>query len=123
MIFIELHNLQFHAFHGVYAGERKTGGPFEVSLTVGFDEGGRSFDDLPDTINYETVLAIVKEHMHAPASLLEKVARGILLDLQKKFPFILEINISIYKLEPPIENFQGKVGVTLKFSSPSTSRS
>ena len=34
---VELSRLLFHAFHGVHEEENRTGGDFEVDLTVYFD--------------------------------------------------------------------------------------
>lgn len=113
MIFIELQQLRFHAFHGLYEGEKKTGGPFEVSVKVGYEERISSFDRLDDTINYEEIFSIVKQHMQVATPLLEKVAQNILNKIKQRFPFTKEITISLYKLEAPIQNFEGRVGVTI----------
>ncbi len=113
MVVIELQNVQFQAFHGLYEGEEKTGGPYEVNVKVMYEEGDTSFDDLRTTINYVDIFDIVKQRMQVPTPLLEKVAQGIMRKIRHQFPFVEEIAISIYKLEPPIINFQGKIGVTL----------
>src|SRR5882757_9838405 len=102
MIFIELQQLRFHAFHGVYEGEKKTGGPFEVSVKVGYEERISSFDRLDDTISYEEIFSIVKQNMEVATPLLEKVAQNILNKIRQRFPFAKELSISIYKLEAPI---------------------
>ena len=114
MVFIELNNLKFHAFHGVYEGEKKTGGPFEVSIKVGYEERINSFDRLDDTINYEEIFSIVKQYMQVATPLLEKVAQNILNKIRQRFPFTKELTVSIYKLEAPIQNFQGRVGITVE---------
>jgi dihydroneopterin aldolase len=113
MVSIELHNIRLHAYHGLYAGEEKTGSPYEVSLTVTYDEGDVKFDDLRHTINYVDVFEIVKQRMKIATPLLEKVAEGIIHQLKHQYPFAIEATVSIYKLEPPIENIQGKLGVTM----------
>lgn len=113
MVTIELQNIRLHAFHGLYAGEEKTGSPYEVSVKVVYNENGSQFDNLENTVNYVTVFEIIKERMSIPTPLLEKVATGIIDQIKHRFPFTVEILVSILKLEPPIENFQGKIGVTI----------
>jgi dihydroneopterin aldolase len=113
MVSIELHNIRLHAYHGLYDGEEKTGSPYEVSLKVTYDEGDVKFDHLKHTINYVEVFEIVKQRMKVPTPLLEKLAEDIIRTLKLQYPFATEVVISIYKLEPPIENIQGKLGVTM----------
>lgn len=113
MVTIELQNIRLHAFHGVYEGEKKTGSPYDVSVKVIYEEGSAQFDNLENTINYVAVFGIIKERMNIPLPLLEKVALGIIEEIKHRWPFAVEIMVSIYKLEPPIENFQGKIGVSI----------
>src|SRR5688572_7827400 len=113
MTTIELHNIRLHAFHGIYEGEKKTGSPYEVSVKVIYDEGRSQFDNLENTINYVEVFAILKQRMQVPLPLLEQVALGIVGEIKQRWPFAVDIMVSVYKLEPPIENFQGKLGVTI----------
>lgn len=114
MISIELKNIQVNAFHGLNEGEEKIGSSYEVDLQVTYDEGLMKFDELKSTINYEELFNIVKQRMQVATPLLEKVADGIIRRIKHQYSFIKEAKISIYKLQPPIENFQGKVGVTMR---------
>lgn len=114
MVSIELHNLRLHAYHGLYPGEEKTGSAYEVNIKVSYDEGAAQFDDIRNTINYVEVFEIVKSRMAVPTPLLEKVAEGIIRRIKHQYPFSTEVVISIYKLEPPIENIQGKIGITMR---------
>lgn len=113
MVSIEIRNLILHAYHGVYEDEHKTGSAYEVNLEVNFDENGREFESLEDTINYEDLLDIVKQRMMVRNTLLEKVADGIIRKIKHQCPRALEIRLSIYKLQPPVENFHGRLGVTM----------
>jgi dihydroneopterin aldolase len=51
--------------------------------------------------------------MSEPTPLLEKVAKQILDDIHENFTVIRFSRISIYKLQPPIPQFQGRVGVEM----------
>jgi dihydroneopterin aldolase len=113
MVVIELNQVRLHAFHGVYEGEKLTGSNYEVNVRVAYEEGDTTFDDLKNTINYVEILEIVKQRMRIPTGLLEKVADGIIRKIRHQYAFTREISITIYKLEAPVENFQGKIGVTL----------
>ena len=114
MVTIHLHNLLMHAHHGVYKEEEKIGTNYEVNVDVKFDEESGKFERIEDTINYEELYGIVKKKMMAPTPLLEQVCEGIIRKIKHEYAAVREITISIYKLEAPIPNFQGKVGVTMR---------
>jgi len=113
MVKICVDNLILHGLHGLYNGEPLTGGQFEVSVHVSYDDAGISFDDLQDTISYVSLFEIVKLRMATPTLLLEKVAKDILDEIHHRFPIVTATWISIHKLQPPIVQFQGKVGVVM----------
>ncbi len=111
---VQLHNLIFSGHHGVSEEELMTGNTFEVNLDVLYDDQKRSFDTLEGTVNYVRLFDIVQQHMHRPSRLLEKIGARIIHQIKEEFPFIGEAVITIYKLQAPIGNFQGRAGVTLK---------
>ncbi len=111
MLKISLNKVRFFAYHGVYPGEDVTGGHFEVDLHVRFPETKLVYN-LDDTVNYEELFNIVKERMEETTALLETIAMEIADTIKQKFPGIMEINITISKLHPPIPNFQGAVSVS-----------
>lgn len=112
MIAVHLKELKFHAYHGLYANEEKVGGPFEVNLSVWYDQGG-AVTSIDQTIDYTVLFEIVKQLMHERCNLLEMVAEKICDTIKARFPVITEIKVEIDKCSPPIENFQGKTGITM----------
>ena len=114
MVTVHLHNLVMQAYHGVYQEEHKTGNNYEVNLDVTYKERDHKFERLQDTVNYEDLFTIVKKRMQAPEELLEKVCDGIIRKIKHEYPEVKEVSISIYKLQPPIENMQVKVGVSIR---------
>jgi 7,8-dihydroneopterin aldolase/epimerase/oxygenase len=112
MIAVHLKELKFHSFHGLYAGEEKIGGPFEVNLTVWY-EPSAPVTSLEQTINYVTLFEIVKQRMQQRSSLLEIVAEEICSNIYSSFNVIVKMELSIYKCSPPIEGFEGKTGITM----------
>ncbi len=113
MISIQLQNVQLHAFHGIYEGEQTLGNPYIVNLNVSYEEGVNNFDDIKNTIDYVDLFNIVKQRMQIPSLLLEKICGSIIRHIKHQYPFIREVDLSIHKLEAPIEHFQGVVGVTM----------
>ncbi len=110
-----MHNLIFSGHHGgLRRGINDQEIPFEVNLDVYYDDQTRSFDTLEGTVNYVRLFEIVQQRMHKPSFLLEKIGARIIAEIKKEYPFISEVSITIYKLQAPIGNFQGRAGVTLQ---------
>ncbi len=114
MLTVHLNDLRFFAHHGVFDGEPVAGGEFEVQLQVSYDEKKISFNDLNNVLNYVELYNIVKKRMAMPTPLIEEIAESIIRKIRHEYSFVKEVSISIFKLQPPIEHFQGKVGVTLQ---------
>jgi dihydroneopterin aldolase len=113
MLTVELHNVVVHGYHGVYEEERKSKQALEVNLDVSFDESGLAFERLGETIDYSRLFDIVKEKSMGPGMLLEKICVEIVQQVKLEYERILEIRISICKLNAPLTDFQGRAGVTL----------
>ena len=113
MISIELKDVRLYARHGFYKDEPRTGNIYHVDLCVKYEEGNTKFHTLADTINYVELYEIVRQRMEASTHLLEKLCDEIVQQIKLQYPFIAEAMISVYKIQAPIENFEGKVGVTL----------
>ena len=79
-----------------------------------YEEKEIKFTELKNVLDYEALYLIVKKYMELPAPLMEQVAESIASNIQHEYPFVTETVISIFKLQPPIEYFQGKAGVTLQ---------
>ena len=87
---------------------------FEVNLDVTYNEKKAEFERIEDTISYVDLYEIVKQKIQVPVFLLEKICQEIILKIKHQYPFVARISVSIYKMQAPIENFQGKVGVTMR---------
>ena len=117
MVKIELIELEFYAYHGLYSEEQKKGNNFIVNLSVEGDfEGAVNNDDLDATVDYEKLYAVVADEMYTPSKLLEHVAGRILNRIIKGHPEIKGITIGIEKLSPPINGKckATKVSITKK---------
>ena len=111
---IELNDLKFHAYHGVYTEERMLGGPFKVSLVLSYHEKQEIITELSDTINYQVLYEIVAAAMNSPRDLLETLAQEIVYNCKQLFPIVASASCSIHKLNPPVPHFEGKLGVTFQ---------
>ena len=109
---IELKNLRFFAEHGMYQEELKVGNQFEVDMTIECKSPKKMITSIDQTINYVEVYRIVQEEFSIRKYLLETCAMQIAEKLQVQFPEIEHLTISIRKLNPPITNFSGSVGIT-----------
>ena len=109
---IHLNKVKLFGYHGLNEGEEILGGEFEVSLTTTYLPVVIPINKIEHTLDYTVLYAIVKERMSRPTRLLETLATEIASEIIAKFSIVTTVAISIYKLHPPIENFQGSVGVT-----------
>lgn len=113
---ITLSGLRFHAYHGVMAQERQTGGEFLVDLQVMCDlEKAVLSDDLSDTLNYGTLYDLVHQEMMQPSQLLEHVAGRIAQRVFDGFTQVENVVITVTKVNPPMGADLKGASVTLFF--------
>lgn len=111
MHIIHLHQLNFFAFHGVFEEERKLGNNFVLNIDVYFTNTAPIIN-LHQTINYVTIYEAVKQRMLIPTPLLETLAEELATIIVRLDKRITKVNINIQKINAPIENFSGIVGVS-----------
>jgi dihydroneopterin aldolase len=111
MFTIHLDNCRFYAHHGLHEEEAIVGAGFEVSLSASFEEGG-DITKMSQTIDYVSIFEMVKKHFEKPRQLLETLAQEIAADVYNMDPRVLTVEIHLKKLNPPIANFTGTVGVS-----------
>jgi dihydroneopterin aldolase len=111
---VALEGLEFHAFHGVYPHERNSGNWFEVDIAVETDfTEAATRDELTGTVNYETLFQIIKEEMEQPSKLLETVAEKIVRHVLDELPAVLQVELKISKINPPIGGKVRKSSVSI----------
>jgi 7,8-dihydroneopterin aldolase/epimerase/oxygenase len=111
MFTVHLNKLIFFAHHGVHNEEGIVGTDFEVSVSIHFNAPEKVIS-LNDTINYVHVFEVIKKRFAIPERLLEILAQHIVDDIYAIDNRITTINISIDKINAPIPNFIGTVGVS-----------
>lgn len=109
---ITLEQLHFYSYHGLLEHEKRVGNDFEVSLVLHFSAlQVMATGDLSKGINYADVYQLLEREMAIPTELLESLGYRILEHLKAEFPLIDQATLSITKIAPPIEGFDG-AGVT-----------
>jgi dihydroneopterin aldolase len=111
---VELTNLKFYAYHGLYDFEREKGGEFIVDVLID-SENKPHYLQLTDVVNYEDIYRIVNQHMQTPQDFIEEIARLILEDLKLSFSNALLIEVKITKCAPPIPGMNGSARVTASY--------
>lgn len=110
MFTINLNNLVFHAFHGVYEEERLLGNEFVLQVGIVLD-GDEPVNSLQQTTNYVAVYELIKLRMQQPTPLLETLAQEMADTVLAYDNRIKSVSISIEKKNPPISQMQGSVSV------------
>jgi dihydroneopterin aldolase len=108
LITIELKQLRFFAYHGLYAEEQKTGNEFEITLAVSFSPESQVLH-LTDTVDYVKLYELLKVEMQKPRHLLETLAMELAEIIHDAFLHVQRFEIRITKLQPPIAKFTGRV--------------
>ena len=112
LLTISLNNVRFRAYHGLYPEERQKGNDFVVNMRVSYLPVNSRILSLGDTVDYAQLFEIVNIIMEKPVDLLETVVQGIAHAVHEQFNVIKEINVSVEKLNPPIDQFSGSVVVS-----------
>lgn len=119
---IELKDLRFHSFHGLYPEEKKRGGQFIVDLSVEYPstfaaKGSLQAITLEDTIDYAVLYEICNKVMQQPKELLENVAIDISNVIQAQFKKVTRIEVRITKSKPPIPGCTGSSSVKFTWTA------
>ena len=118
---IYLRNVRFHAFHGVLPQEGIVGNDYLVNLVLDYDfSSALKTDDLQGTLNYAEVYQKVREEMAVPSKLLEHVAGRIAHRLFSDFPEIQKLQLSITKVNPPMDADSDGAGVEVVLTNDKT---
>jgi 7,8-dihydroneopterin aldolase/epimerase/oxygenase len=116
MLFIHLYNLRFYSHHGVFEEEKILGNEYEVNISVGFEPTVFPVNHIDETIDYTVIYQLVKARMAIPSRLLETIVTELAAGIQYKYSQVTKISISIKKLYPPVNNFEGTVGVSFEWN-------
>jgi dihydroneopterin aldolase len=119
LLTISLNNVRFRAYHGVYPEERQKGNDFVVNMRVSYVPKSGTIISLKDTVDYSSLFEIINSIMQQPVDLLETLVQQIAQAVHTKFSEVIEVTVSVEKLNPPIDKFSGSAEVifTVKFQN------
>jgi 7,8-dihydroneopterin aldolase/epimerase/oxygenase len=112
LIRISINKLRLFGFHGLHIEERTAGAEYEIGMEIYF-AADRKITRLDETVDYVNVHEIIRKEMENPRPLLETVGMEIANRVKEVYPYIVEINITISKINPPLVNFRGELGVSV----------
>jgi dihydroneopterin aldolase len=113
---IELKNMQFFGYHGVFQEEKKLGQRFhiDVILETSLRKAGQT-DDLKDSINYADVYEKVKQVVTGESrDLLEAVGEEISMSLLRCYSAVHKVHVTVRKPEAPIAGLFDYVAVHIE---------
>ncbi|MDN6030203.1 MAG: dihydroneopterin aldolase [Lactococcus plantarum] len=115
---IQITNMRFYTYNGVFSEEKTLGQQISIDVTVHYDiEGKVKDDDLTTTISYADVYDIIQEFVtHHQFNLMESVANGTLAVLLEKLPQAERIELSVKKYSVPIAGIFDDVIITVEGS-------
>lgn len=101
---IEVEGLRIWARHGVAPQERIVGNEFDVSVSLVYPPALKAVetDSVGDTLNYATLIDIIRQEMSVPSDLLEHIAGRIKDAILSKYADVASGRICIAKLAPPV---------------------
>ncbi len=104
---IALEGIEILAPIGFYKKERKNKNTFIIDVSVQLNASkSHATDEIQNTFNYETLLAIVTKEMRLECKLIEDVSHRIYSKLHRFDDHFIAINVCIRKKNPPLK---GKV--------------
>lgn len=113
-MYIHLKGIRLYAYHGVDPQETAVGAYFLVDLKLKTDFSHASqTDDLSGTVSYADIYQTVKDEMQVPSQLLEHVCQRMAQRIFNDFPTIEELDIKLFKENPPMGAQAEQVGVEM----------
>ena len=114
---IYITDLEIYAYHGVLPQENVVGNTYYVSLRLDCDlTEAMMSDDVEDSINYASVVEVVKAQMCMTSKTLENVVYRIKSSLISKFPQVVSGMVKVAKMTPPIAGAKAsEVAVSVEF--------
>lgn len=110
-----VNDIRVYAHHGCLPEETLIGSAYRVDVWVEADLAlSAKSDNLKDTVDYVSICACVQEEMAVPAKLLEHVAKRIISRVFRMSNQIVRANVTVAKINPPIDGHVGSVAVTLE---------
>lgn len=112
---VSIKGAEFHAYHGYYEEERKTGNIFIIDAEVELKSFDSNEDNITDTVNYEKLFKITEEEMEKTQKLLETVVFNIITRFNSEFSNVTGGKVRMEKLGPQLGGKVAKAVVEMEF--------
>lgn len=112
---VAIKGAEFHAKHGYYEEERKTGNTFIIDAEVELKSFDSNDDNITDTVNYEKLFKICEEEMEKTQKLLETVVFNIITRFNSEFSNVTGGKVRMEKLGPQLGGKVAKAVVEMQF--------
>jgi len=111
---IKINGIKLYAYHGCLDEEALIGSDYivDVVLTTDFNEASLK-DELSLTVDYVKVYEIVKAEMAIRSKLIENVAKRIMDRLSLEFKNLENVEVTVTKINPPVNGNVEKVSVVI----------
>ncbi len=112
---VAIKGAEFHAYHGYYEQERKTGNTFIIDAEVELKTFDSSDDNIGDTVNYEKLFNVCASEMDNTQKLLETVVFNIITRFKVEFSNVSGGKVKMEKLGPQLGGKVAKAVVEMEF--------
>ena len=116
MIRIHLEQLQFYAYHGLYKEESVLGNEYIVDITLEYQPEQKLISTIDQTVDYTKIYELIAQRMKIQTDLLETIASEFCYQILHQFKSVDSIFFTIKKLNPPISQCRGNVGVSYQLN-------
>lgn len=112
---VAIKGAEFHAYHGYYEEERKTGNTFIIDAEVELKTFDSNDDNIADTVNYEKLFKVCESEMNKTQKLLETVVFNIITRFKDEFSNVTGGKVKMEKLGPQLGGKVAKAVVEMEF--------
>lgn len=113
MAYIQLHDMEFYAYHGHFKEEQRVGNHFVVNVKLKTDiSKAANTDNLDDALDYQRVYKVIEEEMKQKSFLIEPLLMRIVQRLYDEFCQLEYLELEISKINPPLGGKVNKVSLS-----------
>ena len=114
MSLISVEGIKIYAHHGHLPEEETLGGHFNVNVWVNTDTTEvEQTDALEDTVDYVTIIELVKQQMSKRSNMIEHCAKRI-VDAILKLNKVKKVKVELEKISPPVDAIFDKISTTIE---------
>ena len=113
MAYIQLHDMEFYAYHGHFKEEQEVGNYFLVNAKLKTDITKAALtDNLDDALDYQKVYNLIEEEMKQKSFLIEPLLMRIVRRLFDEFSQLEYLELEISKINPPLGGKINRVSIS-----------